>query len=182
METKWFLVTGSFFESKAKAKNLSDGWEKTFEKWDLCRLGLRPNDSARTCGLCDLYLNESPSCQGCPVKASTGKIGCYGTPYEQVIQDESPKDVAEKEIAFLKMVRENTVRENFAKQRASKFDPNAFFLLFEDDQLFLKYKEKNDKTWYILAIKKEGLSLFTGICDDNAPFALDSAGSIILIK
>jgi len=181
METKWFRIVGDFFESKAKAENLSDGWEKTFEKWDLFKLGLRTVDPAGSCGLCNLYLppaNPSPSCHGCPVEVATGRNGCYGTPYDRILHGEPPKQVAEEEIAFLKRVR-----ETFEKQRETKFNPNDFFLFCEHDQLYLKYKERNGETWYVLTINPDGLQILEGIKDAGGiPFKLDHEGMIVIIN
>ena len=57
----------------------------SIEKWITIRGGLDdcPNlfDGAmRTCALCQRYIDKH--CNGCPVKAKSGKAGCTDTPYD----------------------------------------------------------------------------------------------------
>ena len=69
---------------------------------------------ADACALCSLY-NKNGGCTGCPVKEKTGHNFCWGTPYigvgaamscwQATDDDTLFRDVAQKEIDFLKSLR-----------------------------------------------------------------------------
>jgi len=118
---KWFDIDegDKSFNSRRKARTLSEAWEKTFTKWDLLRrgYGVGGDGHTGTCGLCNLYGSDGRYCKeaenycdACPVKRVTKERNCHGTPYRAI---PTTKD-AEKEIKFLKKVK-NETRKNIVR-------------------------------------------------------------------
>ena len=77
-----------------------------------------------TCGLCLLYAHPKEKygpdeiCQGCPVRAYTGKPFCAGTPYSNMDLNMDPDalapknvDVATAELNFLRALQQGQPRE-----------------------------------------------------------------------
>lgn len=73
------------------------------------------------CALCEKYVDNEPTCHGCPVNFKTGMVRCFGTPYgdarmawEEANDDKTDdyllfKQLAMKELEFL----ESLVPERF---------------------------------------------------------------------
>lgn len=60
--------------------------KKSIKHWERNVLAKTPGKTStgnEQCALCALFLNQSESCQGCPVALKTGKPYCYGSPYEK---------------------------------------------------------------------------------------------------
>ena len=92
---------------------------RSVDKWDLIVNADGQDNGATDCALCALF-NRSDSksvCDGCPVKARTGRIVCLGTPfhdwtthhasdhkfaYPRVVRCEECKRLAQLELDFLK--------------------------------------------------------------------------------
>lgn len=55
------------------------------------------------CPLCKMFLKrrfeEKMICAGCPVKESTGKPYCHGTPYQDFIDSQTDESVGDPELA-----------------------------------------------------------------------------------
>jgi hypothetical protein len=65
--------------------------EKSIKQWEEKRDAFQPSDlagkmGASACALCVTFRRENAAgiqCGGCPVKASTGRDHCHGSPYEE---------------------------------------------------------------------------------------------------
>lgn len=104
MKSKWFTITAyKKFNSKRKAKNLTEAWDKTIEKWELICTDHIPIYDVNTCGLCNLFFRRG--CLGCPIREVTGLKSCNGTAY---CFKRKTKHRANLEYLFLLFVREAT--------------------------------------------------------------------------
>ena len=74
VKSKWFEFDGRKFNSKRRAMNLNEAWDKTLEKWVLKMNGYETICLGSTCGLCNMY-----SCDYCPVTEAIGMNDC--TPF-----------------------------------------------------------------------------------------------------
>lgn len=63
---------------------------------------------SRNCPLCRLFINKR--CEGCPVSKASGKVSCFGTPYERYStakwtdQPERVLEMAKLELKFLRLL------------------------------------------------------------------------------
>lgn len=94
--------------------------EASIAHWEANAVAETPEDASvdgRDCALCELFYDER--CVGCPVRAETGEIECYLTPFYEAatakrIWGYSPSDntrdafhaAARAEVEFLKGLRE----------------------------------------------------------------------------
>ena len=62
-----------------KAKKALEG---SIRKWERIVTGEGVDNGWRNCPLCAAF-NKDEDCRGCPVRKSTGKNLCEGTPYEK---------------------------------------------------------------------------------------------------
>lgn len=57
----------------------------SIEKWRLISIGRGADEGSRNCPLCQMFIarydDDGRVCSGCPVRRSTGKVECQGTPY-----------------------------------------------------------------------------------------------------
>lgn len=53
----------------------------SIRKWEKIVDGTGFDYGGNNCHLCQLYATRALDCLGCPVRAETGKSGCFGTPY-----------------------------------------------------------------------------------------------------
>ena len=88
--------------------------KESIEHWKRLASGNRkPGEGmeAGDCALCKMFLRRvADPCSGCPVRESSGHIGCRNTPFDNACAIETKlgmdssefKAVAEKELEFLK--------------------------------------------------------------------------------
>ena len=114
------LSTGKCGSKKKKQRKLDSkaieplcaSIEHWYENWVLACEGdyLGINISSDGCALCGIYLYESLSCRGCPVRSKSGRPLCIGTPWAAVEENLAnhahgnlPLDISlyEKEYQFL---------------------------------------------------------------------------------
>lgn len=55
----------------------------SIEKWEKIVDGSGTDEGTRNCPLCVEFNTEDNKCEGCPVKESTGRGFCSGTPFEK---------------------------------------------------------------------------------------------------
>ena len=53
------------------------------DKWANIVIGKAYDSGTHGCALCELFVNRTGTCTGCPVKAKTKKNYCRGTPYDR---------------------------------------------------------------------------------------------------
>ena len=90
MGNSWFIINTNkkTFESKIKAKNLEDAFNKSIVKWELIIDGyIQPKGTTdgSTCGLCDMFYNRIEDhhiCAFCPINIISGYPECEYSPYE----------------------------------------------------------------------------------------------------
>jgi len=91
---------------------LEEAWEITLAKWEFLAETPVQDCGPETCGLCMLYFYDF--CKGCPIEEA-GFPSCSETPY--VTYDYArwsgtadPKPIAQRELEFLKGIKEKTVQ------------------------------------------------------------------------
>lgn len=75
----------------------------SINKWEAIVAGTGRDNGSRNCPLCQMFVKGrsfNGECVGCPVMVRTGKLGCHGSPYYDVILSQ-PKTV-QAELDFLK--------------------------------------------------------------------------------
>ena len=60
--------------------------EKSIEKWDSIIEGNTIDKGQDNCALCQMFLVNTNSCNGCPIALFTKHNGCAQTPYEDFVE------------------------------------------------------------------------------------------------
>ncbi|RJP54171.1 MAG: hypothetical protein C4583_03310 [Anaerolineaceae bacterium] len=62
---------------------------QSIEKWEAVASGAARHGA---CPLCAEFRRDGAECVGCPVYEKTGLVRCFGTPFDQFLENETPEN------------------------------------------------------------------------------------------
>ena len=103
-------------EMKRRLKAGEDSLELSIQKWQDIVDGTGSDQAELNCALCEkfrIHVEYGQACNGCPVKKTTGKTYCEGSPYfhyadadDQEASDVKLAELAQAELDFLISLRQ----------------------------------------------------------------------------